>query len=80
MRRWGWVASLAAVLTRGGASSAGQVALDIDTPVKAVVPDLRQQRDYLEAGQIAYLAQPPGPVLGRFRTAIDTLATLVTAP
>jgi MinD-like ATPase involved in chromosome partitioning or flagellar assembly len=80
MKAMGLDARFMTVLNRSEATSAEQVALDIDMPVKAVVPDLRQQRDYLEAGQIAYLAQPPGPVLGRFRTAIDTLATLITSP
>lgn len=77
MRAMGVDAKFVAVLNRAEATSAEQSAVDIDLPIRAVVPDLRQQRDYLEAGQIAYLAQSPGSALGRFRTAIDGLAALV---
>ncbi|MDF2630112.1 MAG: Cellulose biosynthesis protein BcsQ [Symbiobacteriaceae bacterium] len=77
MKAMGLDAKFLAVLNRSEAGTAEQVAQDIDLPVRAVVPDLRQQHDCLEAGQIAYLAQGTGSALGRFRTAIDGLAALI---
>lgn len=64
-----------AVLNRAGAVSAAQVALDIDTPIRAAIPELRQLPAMADAGTIPYLSSSLHPALGRFRTAIDGLVT-----
>ncbi|HYF92707.1 MAG TPA: hypothetical protein VD969_10740 [Symbiobacteriaceae bacterium] len=66
-----------AVLNRAGAVPVAQVAQDIGVPVQVTVPDVRILPDMMEAGQIPYLSQSVNPALGRFRAAVDGLATLL---
>lgn len=77
MKAMGLENKFVAVLNRSESAQVEQVAQDIDLPIRIVVPDLRLQRDCLEAGQIAYLAQSVNPALGRFRSAMDGLAALI---
>ncbi|HWI64753.1 MAG TPA: hypothetical protein VNT75_23235 [Symbiobacteriaceae bacterium] len=75
VKAMGLDAKFLAVLNRAGSVPEAQVAHDIDLPVRATVPDLRLLPGMTDAGQIAYLSPSVHPSLGRFRTAIDGLAT-----
>lgn len=66
-----------AVLNRAGSVPVDQVSLDIDLPVRVTVPEFRLLPGLMEAGQIAILSQSVHPALGRFRAAVDGLATLL---
>ena len=66
-----------AVLNRAGAVPMEQVAQDTGLPIRVTVPDVRILPGMMEAGQIPFLSQSVNPALGRFRTAVDGLATLL---
>lgn len=73
----GLTGKFTAVLNRAGAVPVEQVAADINLPIKVTVPEVRVLPGLMEAGQIPYLSQSMAPALGRFRTAVDGLATLL---
>lgn len=77
LRGMGWEQRTTLIYNRAGSLPPEQIAHDIGLPVAASLPELRTMDGLVEAGRIAYLSASVLPALGRFRTAVDRLASLV---
>ncbi len=73
----GWEEKTLLVINRAGGLGVDQIAQDIGLPVAATVPELKSMPEMIEAGRIPYEARTLLPSAGKFRTAIDQLASLV---
>ena len=73
----GLEAKVLPILNRGDASLREQVSLDIDLPIRAMVPECKLMGRMVEAGVIAYQARAVHPSVRSFQCSVEELATLV---
>lgn len=77
LRGTGLDQKLALVVTRANGAVAREIAEEMELPAMTAIPDLPAMTAMLDAGRIAFQTQPVLPATGRFRTAVEGLATFI---